>query len=161
MKKCVLANVILKLLLKSTIYAFDKDSEVKDELNSLPKPFVLKINILPFGPSALLKIESNKVEIVKASDRISLLVEFKNIKNAKKALLGKESLSKSFARHNLLVKGDISNAMAIVRIINKIECYLFPRFITKKINLPKIKKQFCSLKLYLFLLFGKTKRSKE
>ena len=86
-----------------------------------------------------------------------LEIVFKNRKACKKVLLGRFGVAESFARHDILLKGNINTAVALVRIIDLCEYYLFPRLITRKF-LPKVKKQFASIKLYFFALFGNAKK---
>ena len=46
---------------------------------------------------------------------------------------GQLSASQAYARHDLLIIGEISHAMAFLRCIERAEAYLLPRFLLKRI----------------------------
>lgn len=152
-KKNSFCSLIMTFLCRALAELEKKDSDIRAEFADLPEGFKINIGILPFGAYAGLIKTANGLKIKKngfaAAD---LVVNFKNVKSAKQVMLAKINLAQSFSRHALLVGGDIAIAMGLVRAINKVECYLFPRFMTKKI-LPKIKKQTCTLGIYCKILF--------
>ena len=88
-----------------------------------------------------------------------LKITFKSRACAKLVLLGRISVAESFARHDILLEGNINTAVLLVGIIDKVEYYLFPRIITRKF-LPKMQKEFSSLWLYLFVMFGRIDKQK-
>lgn len=152
-KKNRFCSLILTFLCRALADLERKDSDVKAEFCELPDGFCINIGVLPFGTyigviktAGGLKIKKNGFATA------DLVVNFKNVKSAQQVMLAKINLAQSYAQHALIVGGDIAVAMGVVRAINKVECYLFPRFMTKKI-LPKIKKQSCTLCVYFRILF--------
>lgn len=153
-KKNSFCNIIVTILCRAVAELEQKDSEIKSEFTDLPIGFKINIGILPFGAYAGIIKTANGLKIKKNGFATAdLVVNFKNVKSAKQVMLAKINLAQSFSRHALLVGGDIAIAMGLVRAINRVECYLFPRFMTKNI-LPKIKKQTCTLGLFCKVLFG-------
>ena len=157
MKKSALINVIFNVLIKAFPYVCKNDSVCRDLFFNLPKN--LSVNMGVYGEGAYITIEKTENQILKAKpakETADLEVLFKTRRAAKKVLLGSIGVAESFSRHDILLKGDINTAVRLVRIIDRVEYYLFPRLITKKF-LPKMKKEFSSFKVYGYLLFLKSK----
>lgn len=152
-KKNSFCNLILTFLCRAIADLANKDSQISAEFSDLPNDFKVNIGILPYGTYIGVIKTSEGLKIKKNGfSECDLEVKFKNIKSAKQVMLAKLNLAQSFSRHSLLVGGDIAIAMRLVRAINRVECYLFPRFMTKKI-LPKIKKETSTLGVYCKILF--------
>lgn len=151
-KKNCFCNLIYTCLARG-IAGLYKDSNIKKEIDSLPNDFKINLGILPYGNYiGLIKTEQGLRIQKNGFEKADLNVYFKNVKSTKRVMLARQSIAQSYSRHELIVGGDIARAMALVRIINRVECYLFPRFMTKKI-LPKIKKQTCTIGVYFKVLF--------
>ena len=158
MKKSALINIVFNVLGKAMPFVCKNDSRANELFFSLPKD--IKINMGIYGEGAYISLEKNENQIIKSKDKFAepdLEVLFKTRKATKMVLLGQISVSQSFARHDILLKGDINTAVRLVRIIDIVEYYLFPRFITHKF-LPKMKKELSSFKVYGALLFSNAKK---
>ena len=153
-KKDFLCNVIFKVLSRGIVVLAQKDSVIKAEIDALPDNFAVSLGALPYGDYVILRKSEGRLFTEKSGGKVDLAVSFKNAKSAKKVMLARSSIAESYCRHDLLVAGDISIAMGLVRAINRAEKYLFPHFMTKRF-LPKIKKEYCSLALYLRIFFTK------
>ena len=153
-KKDFLCNVIFKVLARGIVVLSKKDSVIKAEIDNLPEGYSVGLGVLPYGDYVVLKKENGSLYVEKKPKEAILTVGFKNARAAKLVMLAKSSIAESYCRHDLIVAGDISVAMGLVRAINRAEKYLFPHFMTKRF-LPKIKKEYCSLFLYLRIFFTK------
>lgn len=152
-KKSAFCSLILTFLCRAIAELNEKDSLIRAEFAELPNDYKVNIGILPYGnyigiikTQAGLKVKKNGFATA------DLNVYFKSVPAAKNVMLAKQNLAQSYSQHALIVGGDIAIAMGLVRAINRVECYLFPRFMTKKI-LPKIKKETCTLGVYCKILF--------
>ena len=152
MSKSILVNFICKALGKGIGYACCKDLVCRDIFLMLPKDLNISLGIMGDGEYLhLRKTESGFCFGAGAEE--DLKITFKSRKSAKLVLLGGISVAESFARHDILLEGNINTAVLLVRIIDRVEYYLFPRLITRKF-LPRMQKEFASLKMYGFVLFG-------
>lgn len=150
-KKSLLARIIFNLLVKGVNGANLYDSKVQQEIKSLPENFVVSLGVFPVGEYITFEINKDIVKKVQ-NKKADISILFKNSKIANKVLLGRISIAQAFANHALLLKGDIYKSMSLVRIINIVENYLFPKWYTKAI--PYSEKEVSSLKMYLYVLFG-------
>ena len=156
-KRDFLCNIIFNVLSRGLCVLNKKDSIIRQEFNALPDNYTISLGILPVGDYIYLLKRDGKLFISKDfSDKVDLAITFKNAKNTRKVMLARSSVAESFCRHDLLVSGDIAEAMGLVRVINRAEKYLFPHFMTKRF-LPKIKKEYSSIFLYFRILFGRFK----
>ena len=153
-KKDFLCNVIFKVLARGIVVLSKKDSMIKAEIDNLPESYSVGLGVLPYGDYVVLKKEKGELFVERRPSGATLTVGFKNARAAKLVMLARSSIVESYCRHDLIVAGDISVAMGLVRAINRAEKYLFPHFMTKRF-LPKIKKEYCPLLLYLRIFFTK------
>lgn len=153
MKNFVIKTVC-KLLGKSLVYLKANDMVFYGEFKTLPKNLTVSLSVMNDGTYLNLVKNGDELCVEKrlatASD---LEIVFKNCKSAKRPLLGAIGVRESFSRHDILLKGNINTAVILVRLIERAEGYLFPRFITKK-YLPKINKNVSGIKVLWFCLFG-------
>ena len=159
-KKNKLCSLIFPILCKGIIAGYQYDDIIKKELDNLPQNYSISLGIFPYGSYIRLVRINGIFYTTKEYAPSDLQITFKNNSAAVNTMLAKQNVAQSFAKHQLLLAGDIAHGITLVRVINRIECYLFPRFMTRKI-LPKIKKQVCSLKMYGRILFKSTKLKNE
>lgn len=155
-KKNKLCNLIFPILCKGIIAGYKYDSPIKSELDKLPSNYSISLGIFPYGSYIRLVRINGVFYTTKDYSPSDLEITFKNNSCAIDTMLAKQNVAQAFAKHQLLLSGDIAHGITLVRIINRVECYLFPRFMTRKI-LPKIKKEVCSLKMYGRIFFKSTK----
>lgn len=134
------------------------DAAIKKELDAFPEGHVIKFSTA--GDNAALafwrekggiRFLTGKKAIEKKGD---LWFEFKNTAAAFLTLTGQIGVAQSYCQHRMLVYGDIYSAMGIVRIMDSVENYLFPSFITKKILKRRPVKYVSSFRMYLGVIFG-------
>lgn len=156
-KKDFLCNIIFKVLARGVCVLNEKDSTIQSEIDALPEEYTFSLGILPYGDYVYILKRNGKLYVNKDyNGTVDLSIAFKNAKSATRVMLARSSIAESYCRHDLLVSGDIAEAMGLVRVINRAEKYLFPHFMTKRF-LPKIKKEYNSFALYCRALFGSFK----
>lgn len=148
-------KLILKLLMRGIKVGLKLDESVLADFKCLPENYIIKINVLPNNITVCAQCKNNSIIVLKEEPQTAdLLVEFKDEKSAINCLLGKCSLATAFCEHRIKIYGNINNAMALTRIVNTIETYLFPKFITSKLFTPIPNLTSSKFKFYINLLFG-------
>ena len=110
------------------------DEDVKREFEELPEGFSFALSIYPQGPCMTVgKDEKGNVKFMglKESTTLSLKMNIKTLEAAILIFTFRESTAMAYARERFFVDGDIPDALAVVRVLNRIETYLLPKFITK------------------------------
>lgn len=157
-KKSALCKLIFNILIKGMSGVAKYDSEIKDEVASLPDGYKVKLGIFPHNDYVKFVLKNNRVYKTKDND-CDIEITFKNLKVARRVLLGKLSIAEAFSMHAIVLNGNINHALVLVRIMERTEDYLFPKWYTKAIN--RKKKNVSSMKIYLWLLFGCNRLKKE
>ena len=149
-------KLILNILIRAMKIGVKHDENIKRDFACLPNKYTIKINILPKNISATFMYVDGAVTQLDEvdNDNINLLVEFKDEKSAKDVLLGKLSLTQSFCEHRIKVYGNINHAMAVTRIVNTLECYLYPKFVYGKLFNPVPEFGMSKFRFYTIFLFG-------
>ena len=65
---------------------------------------------------------------------------------------GRLGVAKAYAEHRFTLKGEINQTMSLVRVIDLVEAYLFPKFITKNILKEVPKKEANMLRTYICVI---------
>jgi len=134
---------ILKRIYISTIMFFLKrgfkainiEKNIKKEINFLPQDFCFSIDIHPFGPKIVIKKCNNGLKFLNPNreNNINLSIIFKNIERAFSVFTFKKSPFLCYAQNGLIIKGDLSHTMTVIRILSMLEVYLLPKFIVKNV----------------------------
>ena len=143
MKK-IISDIVLFFLYRGFEIVYKIEPRVKNEIDSWEDGFGVKIITCKNGPILHIKKENAKIEII-----------FKNFESAFLLLTGRMGISKAYAEHRFLLKGNIMDAMSFVRCTDIVECYLFPKIITKNILKEVVKRKQNILLVYLRVLIGK------
>ncbi len=111
------------------------DKVVKEEFEVLPEEFTFSLSVEPNGPHMI--VGKNKKGRVKymgwkpESKNIDLKMKIKNLEAAILMFTFQESTAIATARDRMIVDGEVSYACAVVRVLDIVEVYLFPRLIAR------------------------------
>ena len=156
-------KLILSVLGQGIRVCRNFDEEVRAEFDLLPENFVLIIGIwgsrhplilqsrkdgvhrIHESVSSLVKklsvpqVISRRVSLEQPQETRMLEIRFKSVEAVWRMVTAKVSSSQAYARHDLLIKGEITKAMQMLRCIERVESYLFPRGIAKRVLPPQLK----------------------
>lgn len=151
--KKIVSKIVLYFLYKGFKVVSKKDENVKREIESWENNFTIKIDIGIDNINLKIKKENGNLIRIKETDNLDLEICFKSIDVAFLMLTGRLGISKAYAEHRFTLKGDISKAMSLVRCIDIIEAYLFPKIIARNILKKIPDKTMGILKCYTMILF--------
>ncbi len=111
------------------------DDEVAKEVADLPLNFSFSLGVAPYGPAMLLcKNKNGRLKYLGSNledKEIDVKMTIKNLEAAILLFTFQEGTAVSNSRYRMTVDGNLPEACAIVRILNKVEVYLLPKFIAK------------------------------
>lgn len=148
---------VFSLLIKAIYVACRLDQNVRESVLQLPNNYVIKFNVLPNNINVLCVVNNGVVSRIKHSNHVNLTIEFKDKKSAMLALFGIKSVAQTFCEHRIRVFGNINHSVLLTRVINTVECYLFPNFVTNRLFTPKIEREANKFKFWWLLIFGRRK----
>ena len=128
-------KLILSVLGQGIRVCRNFDEEVRAEFDLLPENFVLIIGIWGSRHPLILQpqVISRRVSLEQPQETRMLEIRFKSVEAAWRMVTAKVSSSQAYARHDLLIKGEITKAMQMLRCIERVESYLFPKSIAKRV----------------------------
>ncbi len=150
------AQLVLFFLGRGLKAAYKLDPIAKRELDEFPNDFVIRLDIAPTGPALAFAIKKDKLVTYRGQKarnvRPDIDIVFKNIDGALQVLLAQIGIAQAYCQHRMLVYGDVYKTIGIIRVMDRVENYLFPGFIAKKLLVRRPKKEVSSLRFYLNVL---------
>ncbi len=154
MKKLI-AKIVLFFLYRGFKVVYKIDDKVKNEIDNWYDGYGIKIITSINGPSLYIKKENGKlVRIKNKEENAEIEIIFKNFNSAFLLLTGRMGISKAYAEHRFLLKGNIMDAMSFVRCTDIVESYLFPKIITKRILKEVTKRKVNIFIVYIRVIIG-------
>ncbi|WP_250657784.1 hypothetical protein [Alkalimarinus coralli] len=111
------------------------DDTIKKEVNMLPDGFSFQMTVLPNGPSFSAKKTTNGELVFLSSnpeEKVDLSIGFKHLTHSFLVLSFQESTSEAFANDRMMVNGDISYALRVTRILNRVEAFILPKLLAER-----------------------------
>jgi len=129
------------------------DPEVEKYWQKIENAQTFGFFIEPSGPCLLIERVNRKIKTSsKCIENADILFIFKTLNSAFEVFTAQKSTIRSYAENRILIKGDIGEVMWFMRIVDRVEFYLFPRFIAKKVIKKPPEMNFLTLALRRFLL---------
>ena len=152
--KIFISKIVLFFLYRGFNIVNKIDQDVYTEVEKWRDGYTIKIQTSDNGPSLILKKQGKKIVRLKNEQECDLEIIFKNLDSAFLLLTGRLGIAKAYCEHRFLLKGDIMEAMSLVRCLDIVETYLFPKFISKHL-VKKVKKTKSQIIVtYLRILFN-------
>ncbi|TNE83157.1 MAG: hypothetical protein EP339_00555 [Gammaproteobacteria bacterium] len=111
------------------------DSEVKEEAQVLPEGFLFEMMVMPNGPSMIVEhtgLGRFRYHGDNAPRPVDLSIQFKHIAHAFLVLSFQEKTSVAFANDRMLVDGDVSYAVRMTRVLNRLESFILPKLVAER-----------------------------
>lgn len=111
------------------------DESVRREASALPAGLLFEMTVMPDGPRLVVEHTGNgyfRFHGDRAPGPVTLSIRFKHIAHAFLVLSFQEKTAESFANDRMLVDGDISQAVRMTRILNRLEAFILPRLLARR-----------------------------
>ena len=137
------------------------DKLIQQEIESLPDGFTFSMSVMPRGPCLYMKKSDGRIKPGRKNSETKpdVDIQFKHLAHAFNTLSFQEGTTEAFARERMVVDGDLSASMKLVRCFERLEVITLPRFIGRKImrHYPKIsltEKLMGAVQIYLGVFSG-------
>lgn len=158
-------NQIVMFVLGRALQSLSKhDPLIQHEVRSWPEPFTLMMVVRPDGGSMTVSRAANGRLVYRGSRvpeaEADVVIYIKNIEAAFAMFTGQLGIDLAYAQHTMCARGDLSNTVSVVRVLNIAESYLFPAILARRLMkalppVPVWRKHVLRLKAYtLGILFG-------
>lgn len=141
-------GMMLDVVGRSLVMASQVDPVIQDEISELPEQLIIMMSVygtpLGFGiqvQSVLMNDGTHAKRLVwlgnlKDMDQIqdakTLNIYFKHLRFAYQILSFQESTATGFANNRMVVDGDVSLAVTLVRCLNRLESVILPKILARK-----------------------------
>lgn len=152
--RALTCRAVLQVLYRGIRVLSHADSRVRQELLSLPEGRTVRFAVSPKpdAPSLTFTVLDGTIQKAPRTAEVDIEIVFKNEKMAFRVFTGRMGISGAYAAHAFTLRGNINETMGIVRIIDLVEAYLFPGFMTRRILRELPKKQCPAMLVYLRLI---------
>lgn len=151
-----IASIVFFFLGRGLKAAYKLDESVRKEFEGFPEGAVIRMKIEPSGPALAFLVDKGKLYTMSgekaASCKPYIDILFKNVDGALQVLLAQAGIAEAYCQHRMLVVGDVYQTIGIIRVMDKVENYLFPGFIAKKLLVRRPPKAVSSARIYLKVL---------
>ncbi|MDM1323042.1 hypothetical protein [Acinetobacter pseudolwoffii] len=126
-------KLMMDVIGRGLVMASQVDEEIKQEVAQFPVHFTLSMKVFPHGPAFVARVtEDKQLELVKNLEKTpDLTITFKHLHHAFLVFSFQESTSQAFANDRMIADGDISNAIRLVRCLNKMEALILPKLVAQ------------------------------
>lgn len=139
-----------------TLFKFD--TQLQEEIASWPDEYRVMFKVKPHGPQLVIqKSPDGQLRYAGAQGQeadADLVIYFKNVECGFLVFSAQIGIPQAYAEHRMSVKGDLRYGLSVIRSMNVIETYIFPRLIARQtvkrlVRIPSLKKYACRLWVYL------------
>ncbi len=155
MKRQVCA-VILRLIYRVLNVLYKYDSRVKKEIDRYEPGYTLKLaaGMKPNAPALAVQATGNGIRRIDPKTVCDIEITMKNMEVSFLIFTGRMGIATAYAQHRFYVRGNTNEVMYLLRCIEILEAYLFPRVMTKRIMKEVPEKQRTSLAIYSHTVLG-------
>lgn len=154
--KALLLRILLWFLGRGICACARLDSRVAAEVAGWPEGQRLSLQIARDRPAMSLAKEKGRLRFLglQPAHDADLVIQFKHIEGALPVFLGLKSIGQAYAERRMTMKGDLTFAMSVVRVMLVTEAYLFPAHITRRIMQQVPRREVSMLRVYLRTLLA-------
>ena len=128
-------DLMLKVLGSALQAASEVDSQIQQEGKALPTGLLFEMKVMPDGARMIVEHLGNGRFLSHGGTPprpVDLSIQFKHIAHAYLVLSFQEKTSVAYAHDRLLVDGDISYAIRLTRILNRLEAFILPKLVASR-----------------------------
>ncbi len=150
----LVCGIVLQVLFRAMRVLSHCDSRIRQEFRDMPDGLRVRFSVSPAQNSQKLTFVISGDSIQKTREDPDIHIIFKNEPMAFRVFTGRMGIAGAYASHAFILRGNINQAIGIVRVVDLVEAYLFPKIMSRRILKEIPKKQIPTLLVYLRLIPG-------
>ncbi len=111
------------------------DDIAREETKLLPVGFLFEMKVMPAGPNLIVEHTGNgrlHFHGDQAPRPVDLSIRFKHMAHAFLVMSFQEKTAVAFANDRMLVDGDVSLAIKMTRVLNRLETFILPKLVAER-----------------------------
>ncbi|MBR1981733.1 MAG: hypothetical protein IKA23_03170 [Akkermansia sp.] len=147
-------GIVLRVVHAALVELYGLDSRVRDEFDRMPEGMSYALQTGHAAPELYVQWTGGRLLNLKKIDKPTCALRLKSTGISFRMFTGQMGLAQAYAQHAFSMQGEIADVMRLARLVNLVEGYLFPKFITKHIltDIPAL--QVNPLRVYGRVLCG-------
>lgn len=135
-------GVVLRVVHAALVELARLDSRVRRELQRLPEGTAYSVYTGHAAPCLHVQWREGRLRRLRESAPGACILRIKSMPLSFRLFTGQLGLAQAYAQHAFVLAGDVGDVMRLVRLVNLVEAYLFPRLITRNIltDVPPLEK---------------------
>lgn len=152
--KRLVVGIVLRVVHAAIVELQNLDTRVAEELRHMPAGTGYHIRTGYKAPELSVVWDGSALLRKAEASPAACCLSVKSLPLAFRLFTGQMGLAQAYACHAFSLSGDIADVMKFARMVNLVEAYLFPRFITRRIltDIPPLRTS--PLKVYAKLAAG-------
>ena len=147
-------GIVLRVVHAALVELYGLDSRVRAEFDRMPEGMSYALQTGHSAPELYVQWTGGKLLNLQKIEKPTCALRLKSTGISFRMFTGQMGLAQAYAQHAFSMQGEIADVMRLARLVNLVEGYLFPKFITKHIltDIPAL--QVNPLRVYGRVLCG-------
>ena len=147
-------GIVLRVVHAALVELYGLDSRVRAEFDRMPEGMSYALQTGHAAPELYVQWAGGRLLNLKKIEKPTCALRLKSTGISFRMFTGQMGLAQAYAQHAFSMQGEIADVMRLARLVNLVEGYLFPKFITKHIltDIPAL--QVNPLRVYGRVLCG-------
>ena len=152
--KSFVVAIVLRVVHAALVELRALDSRVAREFERMPEGLSYTIRTGHDGPILHVMWSGGQLRRLAALDSPSCSLRIKSMPLSFRLFTGQMGLAQAYARHAFTMGGEVADVMRLARLVNIVEAYLFPSFITRRIMTDVPATEVSPLRAYARVALG-------
>lgn len=124
-------SLMMDVIGRGLVVANQIDPEIKAEISGFPVNFIFSMKVFPKGPGFVIQVQQDhQLKLIKNfSGKPNLTITFKHLAHAFLVFSFQEGTAQALANDRMIVDGETSYAIRLVRCLNKMEALILPKLV--------------------------------
>ncbi len=146
--------IVLRVVHAALVELRDLDSRVALEFERFPEGLSYSISTGHKGPTLHVQWEGGQLKRKIALPAPVCSLRIKSLPLSFQLFTGQIGMAQAYARHAFTMAGEVADVMRLARLVNIVESYLFPKFMTRRIMTDIPEPEVCFLRAYVRIAWG-------
>ena len=126
-------GIVLRVVHAALVELYGLDSRVRAEFDRMPEGMSYALQTGHAAPELYVQWTGGRLLNLKKIEKPTCALRLKSTGISFRMFTGQMGLAQAYAQHAFSMQGEIADVMRLARLVNLVEGYLFPKFITKHI----------------------------
>lgn len=150
----VTVGIVLRVVHAALVELRGMDTRVQQEFERMPEGLGYAVHTGWRAPELHVQWVGGCLHRLAGPPQGACTLHIKSLPLSFRLFTGQMGLAQAYARHAFTMQGEVADVMRLARLVNLVEAYLFPRFITRRIltDIPPL--QASPLRVYGRIFLG-------